>query len=77
MKKLKINQRLSKRRQKRKNKMADIDLIVKSKIKPAVPDLSVAGDVPEALNRKVLEILEQAAKRAKLNGRRTLQARDI
>ena len=33
-----------------------VDLIIKSKIKAAVPDLSVAGDVPEALNKKVLEL---------------------
>jgi len=54
-----------------------VDLIIKSKIKAAVPDLSVAGDVPDALNKKVLEMLEQASNRAKLNGRRTLQARDL
>lgn len=54
-----------------------VDLIVKSKIKAAVPDLSVSGDVPEALNKKVLKLLEDAAVRAKLNGRRTLQARDL
>lgn len=54
-----------------------VDLIVKSKIKSAVPDLSVSGDVPEALNKKVLELLDSASKRAKLNGRRTLQARDL
>jgi len=57
--------------------MADIYLIIKSKIKPAVPDLSVSADVPDALNRKVLKLLEEAATRAKLNGRRTLQARDL
>jgi len=54
-----------------------VELIVKSKIKAAVPDLSVSSDVPEALNRKVIELLEQATKRAKLNGRRTLQAKDL
>ena len=54
-----------------------VELIIKSKIKSAVPDLNVAGEVPEALNKKVLELLEQASKRAKLNGRRTLQARDL
>ena len=53
------------------------DLIIKSKIKSAVPELSVAGDVPEALNRKVEELLNSAAQRAKANGRRTLQARDL
>jgi histone H3/H4 len=57
--------------------MADIDLIIKSKIKSAVPDLSVAAEVGPALNKKVLELLDDAAKRAKLNGRRTLQARDL
>lgn len=56
-------------------KMAD--LIIKSKIKSAVPDLSVAGEVAEALNKKVQELLNEAAQRAKLNGRRTLQARDL
>ena len=53
------------------------DLIIKSKIKSAVPDLSVSGDVPDALNKKVLKLLEDASQRAKLNGRRTLQARDL
>lgn len=54
-----------------------VDLIIKSKIKAAVPELSVAGEVPEALNKRVQEILDAAANRAKLNGRRTLQARDL
>lgn len=53
------------------------ELIVKSKIKSAVPELSVAGDVPEALNKKVQQILDDASARAKANGRRTLQARDL
>lgn len=55
----------------------DIELIVKSKIKSAVPELSVSSDVPEALNQKVLKLLDEGAKRAKLNGRRTLQAKDL
>ena len=55
----------------------DIDLIIKSKIKSAVPELSVSSDVPDALNQKVLKMLDDASKRAKLNGRRTLQARDL
>jgi len=57
--------------------MADIDLIIKSKIKSTVPDLQVSSDVPEALNKKVLHILKEAAERTKANGRRTLQARDL
>jgi len=57
--------------------MAEADLIIKSKIKSAVPDLQVSSDVPEALNKKVLSLLKEAADRAKANGRRTLQAKDL
>ena len=60
-------------------------LIVKSNIKQVVKDLqkeneevtSVADEVGRALDRKVEEILEGAVARAKANGRRTLQARDL
>ena len=55
----------------------DVNLIIKSKIKSAVPELNVASDVPEALNKKILQLLEEATQRAKANGRRTLQARDL
>ena len=54
-----------------------VELIVKSKIKQAVPELNVAEEVSSALNKKVLKILEEASERAKANGRRTLQARDL
>lgn len=54
-----------------------VDLIIKSKIKEAVPELNVAAEVAEALNRKVENLLKDAAERAKANGRRTLQARDL
>lgn len=54
-----------------------VELIIKSKIKSAVPELSVASEVPDALNKKVLAILHEASERAKANGRRTLQARDL
>ena len=57
--------------------MSDTELIIKSKIKSAVPDLQVAAEVPDALNKKVLKLLEDASARAKANGRRTLQARDL
>ena len=55
----------------------DVKLIIESKIKSAVPELQVSGDVPSALNRKVIEMLDEASKRAKANGRRTLYARDL
>ena len=57
--------------------MTNIGLIIKSKIKSAVPDMSVSGNVAERLNEKVKELLAEAAKRAKANGRRTLQAKDL
>ena len=57
--------------------MAKIDIIIKSKIKSAVPDLNVSSDVADALNDKVEALLKEAAARAKANGRRTLQARDL
>ena len=57
--------------------MADLDLIVKSKIKEAVKDLNIASEVAEALNKKVISLLHDASERAKANGRRTLQARDL
>jgi len=59
-------------------------LIVKSNIKKVVRDLdkenavsSVAEEVGPELERKVENIIEDAIKRAKANGRRTLQARDL
>ena len=61
-----------------------MSLIVKSNIKKVVKDLdkdnsvsSVAEEVGTALERKVEEVLRDAIKRAKGNGRRTLQARDL
>ena len=53
------------------------DLIIKSKIKDAVPGLNVSSEVPVALNKKVEQLLKDASERAKANGRRTLQARDL
>lgn len=59
-------------------------LIVKSNIKKVVQELdkedsvsSVAEEVGMALERKIEGILMDGIKRAKANGRRTLQARDL
>jgi histone H3/H4 len=59
-------------------------LIIKSNIRPRVKELdkenaisSVADEVETALERKVEDILSEGIKRAKANGRRTLQARDL
>ena len=59
-------------------------LIVKSNIRKVVKELdkdnsisSVAEEVGTTLERKSEEILDNAIKRAKANGRKTLQARDL
>lgn len=59
-------------------------LIVKNNIRKTVKELdkensisSVADEVGMALERKVEEILQEAIKRAKSNGRKTLQSRDL
>ena len=61
-----------------------MSLIVKSNIKKAVRELdkgsdvsSVAEEVGPALEKRAEEILKEGIKRAKANGRRTLQARDL
>ncbi len=58
-------------------------LIIKSNIRKVVKELdkegnvsSVAEEVGIALERRVEEILSEGIKRAKANGRRTLQPRD-
>jgi histone H3/H4 len=64
--------------------MAKGGLIVRNNIKKVVRVLDKDHDVPNvaeevgmALERKVEEILIEGIKRAKENGRRTLQARDL
>ena len=59
-------------------------LIIKSNIRKVVKELDkenaisgVAEEVGMALERKTEEVLRDAIKRAKENGRKTLQARDI
>ena len=59
-------------------------LIIKSNIRKVVKELdkensvsSVADEVSTALERKVEDILADGIKRAKANGRKTLQARDL
>jgi histone H3/H4 len=59
-------------------------LIVKNNIRKVVKELdkenavsSVADEVGTVLERKTEELLANAIARAKANGRRTLQARDL
>ncbi len=64
--------------------LSKMALIIKSNIRKVVKDLdkenaisSVADEVETALERKVEDILSDRIKRAKANGRKTLQARDL
>lgn len=58
-----------------------MSVIVKAKIKEyAKADdkaLNVAGDFAEKLNGKVVGLIQEAARRAKENGRSTVMAKDL
>ncbi len=58
--------------------MAD-SLVVQSKVKEAVKrqDLRMDSTFPDALNAKINQMLAEAARRAKNNGRGTLRPYDL
>ena len=53
------------------------DLIVKAAVKEALDDMNVASDFYDALDDEVEELLEDAARRAEENDRKTVQPRDL
>jgi len=54
------------------------NLIIKHNIKKALPkNMRVAGNVAEALNKIIQEILLKAAHRAKANHRKTVMIQDL
>ncbi len=55
------------------------DLVVKSKVKELISKAGCrsSGDVFDAINMTVAWYLEQAAKRAKANGRQTVRGHDV
>jgi len=53
------------------------DLIVKSKVKEYVGDMSVGADFYDAMNGEVGRIIDRAKARCKDNNRSTLKARDV
>jgi len=53
------------------------DLIVKAAVKEALEDKNVASDFYDALDEKVEGLLDDAARRAEANGRKTVQPRDL
>lgn len=52
-------------------------LVVKSAVRERFEEMRVAGDFYDALNQRVIEIVEGAASRARANGRKTVQQRDL
>ena len=53
------------------------DLIVKSAVKEQLDGMNVAADFYETLDEEVAELLEDAARRADANDRKTVQPRDL
>jgi histone H3/H4 len=53
------------------------DLIVKAAVKEELDDMNVASDFYAALDEEVGELLEDAARRAAENDRKTVQPRDL
>jgi len=54
-----------------------MSLIVRSKVKSTVKGMRLAGDFYGALDKRVEEVLREAAKRAKDNGRATVRPCDL
>ncbi len=53
------------------------DLIVKTEVKEALEGNNVSEDFYEALDDKVAELLEDAARRADANERKTVMSQDV
>jgi histone H3/H4 len=53
------------------------DLIVKAAVKDELSDMNVSSDFYDALDSEVTELLEDAARRAEENDRKTVQPRDL
>jgi histone H3/H4 len=53
------------------------DLIVKAAVKEYLEKKNVASDFYDALDEEVAELLEDAARRAEENDRKTVQPRDL
>ena len=53
------------------------NLIVKAAVKDELSEMNVSGDFYGALDEDVSELLEDAARRAESNDRKTVQPRDL
>lgn len=54
-----------------------VKLIVTCNIRKIAKNINIASDVPDALNKKIEQIIKEAIQRAKANNRKTLQGKDI
>ncbi len=54
-----------------------VPLAVRSKVREVAKGMRVSGDFFDALDEKIAEIIKEAVKRAKGNGRATLRAYDL
>lgn len=52
-------------------------MVVRSKVKEYCRGMRCSGDLFDALDKKVAEILKEAGKRAKENGRATIRPCDL
>ena len=70
---------MAKKKKKKAKGKAAPDLVVKSKCREVLKKAkcNVAGDALDGLNHIVAHYLDQAAKRAQANGRKTVRAHDF
>ncbi|MBI5148228.1 NFYB/HAP3 family transcription factor subunit [Candidatus Pacearchaeota archaeon] len=54
-----------------------VHLVVKKNIRKIAKDINISEDVSPALDKKIEQIIKEAIARAKANGRKTLQGKDI
>ncbi|MFT4326118.1 MAG: DUF1931 domain-containing protein [Candidatus Woesearchaeota archaeon] len=53
------------------------NIVVKAKIKEVAGDSNIASNFAEALNEKVVALIQTAVARAKANDRKTVMAKDL
>ncbi|MFW5865769.1 MAG: DUF1931 domain-containing protein [Nanoarchaeota archaeon] len=56
--------------------MAD-SVVVKAKVKDLIGDFNLSSDFTEELDKQVRELIAKASRRAELNNRRTIMAKDL
>lgn len=52
-------------------------IVVKAKIKEYTKNFNVSGDFADALNKKVIQLINDAVARAEANNRKTVMAKDL